>query len=940
MTVSPDKNHTPMRWLQAAAVALVGLDLAMLAATWWGGPTDPESTLWLRVATSLLTVALVLVLVALLRAAMLVQARQAAAYEQLGQIVQALPASVAVFDADDRLQAWNRDFAALYEPYVPVRAGTRFEDLLRPVVQAGAIPEAVGREEAWLARRLQAHRSPGPPLVRRLGENTWRRVMEQRLADGGTLIHSTDISDLMRNEQALDQARRDASLAHQRLADAIEALPASFELYDEHDRLVLHNSELERLYPELRPHFARGASWQELLRANVALGGRPEAQGQEQAWMAQRQRERDALTGTNSMLMQTPDGRWLRKYETRLRSGGVVAIRVDVTELQRQRAELEAARRRAEVATERLETALDVLPAGFELYDADDRLVLTNRRMHELYSQIADVLDKGLRFEELVRINRARGTLMPQLDDAGFEAWLAERLLQRRSGGGAPRLFQLHDGRWVRSFDMPTRGGGLVGVRIDVTELVEQGQELDKARRRAELAQQRLEAAVEAMPAGFELFDADDRLVMSNQRLREMFPALARHADQPATYEWFLRENHRLGLLLPELDEAAFEAWVSERLARRRAGGGEFLHRFADGRWVQTYERRTADGGCIAVRLDVTEQQRSREELARERGRALLAQRRLEDAIDAMPAGFELYDAEDRLVVCNARLRAMFPAVAEMLAEGGHRFEDLVRASRARGAFMAHLSDEDFADWLHQRLQDRRKGGAPMLVHVGDSWYRNYERVTSEGGVVGVRIDVTELVERDRQLSELNALLATANAELAMQSETDALTGLANRRHFDRRLAEEVARARRHGLALALLLVDVDHFKDYNDCYGHPAGDAALRAVALALQAAAQRPNDLAARIGGEEFAVLLPHCGAAQAAAIAQRVLDGVAGLALPHRTSPVAPHVTVSVGVASLEPPGSPQAADPAALLKAADAALYSAKQAGRHRVALHGG
>src|SRR5678809_1408269 len=107
---------------------------------------------------------------------------------------------------------------------------------------------------------------------------------------------------------------------------------------------------------------------------------------------------------------------------------------------------------------------------------------------------------------------------------------------------------------------------------------------------------------------------------------------------------------------------------------------------------------------------------------------------------------------------------------------------------------------------------------------------------------------------------------------LSVMSQTDALTGLANRRAFDQRLAEEVSRAARHGVPVSLLIVDIDHFKAYNDHYGHPAGDACLRRVASVLRECAGRPSDLVARVGGEEFAVLLPHQGSADAMRVAGR--------------------------------------------------------------------
>jgi diguanylate cyclase (GGDEF)-like protein len=173
--------------------------------------------------------------------------------------------------------------------------------------------------------------------------------------------------------------------------------------------------------------------------------------------------------------------------------------------------------------------------------------------------------------------------------------------------------------------------------------------------------------------------------------------------------------------------------------------------------------------------------------------------------------------------------------------------------------------------------------------------------------------------------------LRVSNQQLAELSQTDGLTGLANRRHFDRRLQEEWQRSARHGTPLALLMIDVDHFKRYNDHHGHLSGDDCLRAVAQALLGCARRSSDLVARYGGEEFAVLMPHATVEEAQAQAQRCIDTIAFAALTHGDSPLAPVVTLSIGVARIEP-GFDATISPMRLLQQADLALYRAKHAGR--------
>jgi diguanylate cyclase (GGDEF)-like protein len=177
--------------------------------------------------------------------------------------------------------------------------------------------------------------------------------------------------------------------------------------------------------------------------------------------------------------------------------------------------------------------------------------------------------------------------------------------------------------------------------------------------------------------------------------------------------------------------------------------------------------------------------------------------------------------------------------------------------------------------------------------------------------------------------------------ELRRIATEDPLTGLANRRRFDALILRELALAQRSGQPLALMMVDIDQFKAYNDHYGHPAGDGCLRAVAGAVAHACQRATDLVARIGGEEFAVLLAQTSLAASARVAGRILDGVAALDLPHHGIGADARVSVSVGVGAVHLTGVATAATAPdialtmnALLASADASLYEAKRAGRNR------
>jgi len=204
--------------------------------------------------------------------------------------------------------------------------------------------------------------------------------------------------------------------------------------------------------------------------------------------------------------------------------------------------------------------------------------------------------------------------------------------------------------------------------------------------------------------------------------------------------------------------------------------------------------------------------------------------------------------------------------------------------------------------------------------------------------VLNAKIRALQRLEsmRSKQL-EMSRDLASANRELEKLSRQDGLTGIANRRYFDSYLVTEVRRGARERQSLSLILSDVDHFKAFNDCYGHQAGDDCLRRVAAALSSAGRRPADLAARYGGEEFAMVLPGTVLEGAVDVAQAVSRVIEGLAIPHARSAVNQRVTLSQGIVSLTPEKETSSED---LIQRADQALYLAKQQGRNRYVVFGG
>ena len=239
----------------------------------------------------------------------------------------------------------------------------------------------------------------------------------------------------------------------------------------------------------------------------------------------------------------------------------------------------------------------------------------------------------------------------------------------------------------------------------------------------------------------------------------------------------------------------------------------------------------------------------------------------------------------------------------------------------------------------------------PTLVDVPILFVTAYADTTSE--VRALESGAADFIPKPLNPAVVRARLKTQIAlkqrtdQLSRLAVVDSLTGIANRRAFDHALEQECRRACRAGTILSLLLVDIDHFKLFNDHYGHQAGDECLRKVGTTLAACVRRPGEVAARYGGEEFALVLPVCDRDDALGLGEKTRKAIEGLQIPHARSKTVPFVTVSVGVASVDftldvkDSGPLLVADALreavlSLIQTADGALYDAKRGGRNRIA----
>ena len=215
------------------------------------------------------------------------------------------------------------------------------------------------------------------------------------------VVLRADITDVVHKERALKQALHDAERAERSLREAVNAMPAGLEIYDENDRLVLCNDQMARLRPHLPVAESLGKTYEELLRAGLRHGIPQEASGQEELWLAHEMALRGHRPGPE--VRHYPNGAWMHMHESRTPSGMTVVVRLDISDLIEQRHKVDAARQENQRIRQLLERAVEALPVSIEIFDEQDRLVLFNQQLSRMYPHMnyAEHLGKG--FADILR---------------------------------------------------------------------------------------------------------------------------------------------------------------------------------------------------------------------------------------------------------------------------------------------------------------------------------------------------------------------------------------------------------------------------------------------------------------------------------------------------------------------------------------------------------
>lgn len=558
--------------------------------------------------------------------------------------------------------------------------------------------------------------------------------------------------------------------------------------------------------------------------------------------------------------------------------------------------------------------AIEAMPAGFELWDRRDRLVICNQRLREQYPSLAEQLVPGAKLEDLLRQSLQSGAIQAAVGNE--TSWLEERLARR--GEQKLPVVEEYGGRWTHIHERRTPSGYTVGIRLDVTELIQTQQALAEAQAQAQHDRQLLERAIDAMPAGIEIYDEDDRLVMINQRLADWQPHLHQTRAYGQTFESLQRSAQQADLL-PQEALGREDEWMTQRLALRANKAEKqdltLLSQMPGGLWLKTSQTRTPEGFVLTVHQDVSD-------LIHKEQALKASQAQLQAIIGTAGVSILTIDGAGRILSCNLAVERLFGySRAEML---GHNVSLLMpeKERHAHDDYLRRFARGQGGRLIGQprELQARHRNGLTLTVQLSVSELPEQ----SERLFVGVISDLTERKQYEQELQRVNE-------QLLRLSTTDALTELANRRLLMQRLEEEWRRCLRIKQPLSLLLIDVDYFKLYNDHYGHQAGDTCLLTVAQVLRNAANRPGDLVARYGGEEFVILMAQTDEQGMQAVAARFRELLAAANIEHKGSPLRPSVTASIGMCSCPPtPGTFSSQ----WLALADRALYQAKAQGRDR------
>ena len=600
------------------------------------------------------------------------------------------------------------------------------------------------------------------------------------------------------------------------------------------------------------------------------------------------------------------------------RANEVYAVR-DLTERQRLNARLEQQNRllkehEAELQTQNanLDMALANMLQGLAMFDAEERLILANHRYAELYGSEPAQIKPGTTLTQLIEYRIAKGLYQGQTVDDVLRN-MRERIGRKR----ASRLTTTPgNGRTLLVSIAPRDAGGWVVTLEDVTEredlnarLTRQNKLLKEREDQLNARNDQLDAALENMSQGLAMFDAEQRLIVCNRRYAEMYGLTPDQVQPGTTVRQIFQYRLTNGYYQIRDTEGFIDSWAKDfgEVSSR-------IQELANGRIVSVSRRRTANGGRVVTHEDITEREQlnarmeQQNVLLKEHEEKLQTQNVVLDAaLNNMVQGLAMFDAEERLVICNKRYAEMYGLTSEQ-AKPGTSLQSIIEYRIARGEFPGKTAEELMRS-MRKRLGANKT--ADYVSKLGDGRHIAVAvQPMAAGGTVTTHYDITAQRRTEAKIEHM--------------ALHDTLTGLPNRVLLNERIEQALARVKRDEI-VAVHLLDLDNFKTVNDTLGHAAGDKLLKQVADRLRTVV-RDTDTIARMGGDEFAIVqVAIAQPGDATALAYRAIECVGQ---PYKIDGREMVIGTSVGIAV----GPADGANADQLMRNADLALYRAKGDGR--------
>jgi diguanylate cyclase (GGDEF)-like protein len=551
-----------------------------------------------------------------------------------------------------------------------------------------------------------------------------------------------------------------------------------------------------------------------------------------------------------------------------------------------------------------LKVALDSMPYGFSIWDEDRRLVLFNWHYLEMYRFDPAILVRGTTLREVCAITVGLGN-HPDISAEDLFAAYGKRLDATRAAAPEPVVTQKAiRGRVINTTHHWSEGLGWIVIHEDVTDATEQQWMADLREKSLATQNNRFNAALNSMSHGLSMYDGEWRLVTCNQRYLDIYGLSAEFARPGTPFQKIIDQRRDSGTVPVDV-EGDFAEHVLQ--TSNPVGRKVQTYRLATGQVVQVTQSPVDGGGFVAIHQDITDDvarlealQESREEVARQNAR-------FDAAVNNMSQGLCMFDHDERLVICNDPYARIYNLPPELM-EPGTTLSQILEYRFAHG-MVPKLGREHYLQ-SRRRLHEEAVEAKDEIEMENGRVIAVQHHPMQDGGWVATHEDVTEQRRIEARVRHL--------------ARHDALTDLPNRVFLREEMEKLQARIERKE-NVAVLCLDLDHFKAVNDTLGHGIGDQVLVTVAQRLKECS-RETDVVARLGGDEFAILVqsledPRGAAAMAARIVKSVaqpmdLDG-------HLVS-----IGTSVGIALAPGDGH----DAETLLKNADLALYRAKSEGR--------